>query len=106
MKTPSTSETPEIAKGQCPRCENRDIERELVLQTTYDLVSGVVLFCPTCGLIARALASDREAWFDVHKAWRSPAVPEETFEAFAARWPKDVGRPAYGDAEPLGPILP
>ena len=100
------SDNVENAEGQCPRCGSTDIERELIHQTSFDVVSGVVFFCDTCGLSGRALSSDRESWFDVHKAWQSPEVPEEDFDAFAARWHKKVGRPAYGDAEPLGPILP
>ncbi|PIE20235.1 MAG: hypothetical protein CSA66_01085 [Proteobacteria bacterium] len=93
-------------QGRCPRCSSEDIEREVIFQTSFRVVSGVVLFCNTCGLTRRALASDREAWFDVHKRWRSPAVTEATFEQFAARWPKKVRRASYGSPEPLGPILP
>ncbi len=93
-------------QGRCPRCTSDDIEREIILQTSMRVVSGAVFFCNTCGLTRRAVASDREAWFNNHKLWRSPAVPEETFEEFALQWPKKVGRVAYGSAEPLGPILP
>ncbi|MFO0746301.1 MAG: hypothetical protein U1F43_11580 [Myxococcota bacterium] len=92
--------------GQCPRCGSRDIERELQLQTTSRFVSGVVFFCTTCGLTRRTVASDREAWWNLHKQWQSPHVPEATWEDFAARWPKKVERATYGRAEPLGPILP
>lgn len=77
-----------------------------MLQTSYRLVSGVVFFCPTCGLTQRALASDREAWFDVHKAWNSGAIDAESYGDFEARWAKQVGRPSHGTAEPLGSILP
>lgn len=90
----------------CPRCSGQDTEREVIYQTTAQYVSGVVFFCNTCALTSRALASDREAWFDAHKAWKSPSMAEQTIEAFLARWPKKVGRRAYGSAEPLGPILP
>lgn len=93
-------------QGQCPRCDSTDIEREVILQTTNRFVSGVVFFCASCGLTRRTVASDREAWFNLHKAWRSPGVPEETWEDFDARWPKKVERATYGRAEPLGPILP
>ena len=90
----------------CPRCGSGDTEREVILQTTAKIVSGVVFFCNTCGLTSRALASDRETWFNQHQTWQSPAMAEDTIEAFLARWPKKVGRPAYGSPEPLGPILP
>ena len=92
--------------GTCPRCASDDIEREEILQTTMRVVAGVVFFCPTCGLTSRALSTDREAWYDIHKLWSSACVPESTYEAFAARWVKQVGRAAHGDSEPLGPILP
>ena len=100
----SDSETTQ--NGTCPRCGGQDCERELIRQTTMRVISGVIFFCPTCGLTSRALATDREAWFDVHKLWTSGEIPEDTYEAFAARWDKQVGRPAHGGAEPLGPILP
>ena len=93
-------------EGHCPRCTSDDIEREVIYQTTAHVVSGVVFFCQTCGLTSRSLAGDREVWFDTHRAWQSPAVPQATFAEFAARWPKAVGRPAHGPAEPLGPTLP
>ncbi|TNF26025.1 MAG: hypothetical protein EP329_22010 [Deltaproteobacteria bacterium] len=93
-------------EGRCPRCQSEDIEREVILQTTSRVVSGVVFFCNTCGLKRQALASDREAWFNQHKLWRSPGVPEATFEEFDRRWPKKVFRVNYGSPEPLGPILP
>jgi hypothetical protein len=89
--------------GVCPRCGGEDVERELVEQTTSKVVAGVVLFCPTCGLQGRALAADREAWFDLHKLWKHDGVPEATLDAFLARWPKQVLRPAYGAAQPLAP---
>ncbi|MFT7581848.1 MAG: hypothetical protein ACI9MR_003526 [Myxococcota bacterium] len=92
--------------GRCPRCESHDMEREVILQTTAKIVAGVVFFCTTCGLTRRALSSDREAWFDQHKLWRSPHVPETTYEAFTDRWPKKVRRASYGRSEPLGPTLP
>jgi hypothetical protein len=92
--------------GECPRCNSKDIEREVILQTSMRVVSGAVFICKTCGLSRRALSSDREAWFNTHKAWRSPHVPETSWEEFEARWPKKVERPTYGRAEPIGPILP
>jgi len=92
--------------GQCPRCDSEDIEREVILQTSARVVSGFVFFCNVCGLTRRGLASDREAWFNLHRLWRSPHVPEETWEEFEARWPKKVERATYGRAEPLGPTLP
>ncbi len=94
------------SNGKCPRCDAADIEREVFLQTSMRVVSGVMFFCQVCGLQQRALASDREAWFNVHKGWKSTAVPEETWEDFDARWPKKVERPTYGRAEPIGRILP
>ena len=93
-------------QGQCPRCGSHDIEREVILQTSARVVSGVVFFCATCGLTRRALSSDREAWFDQHKRWRSPAVTEGSFEEFTDRWPKKVLNASYGSPEPIGPILP
>jgi len=93
-------------EGRCPRCQSEDIEREVILQTTARVVSGVVFFCTTCGLKRQALSSDREAWFNQHKLWRSPAVTEASFEDFERRWPKKVMRTTYGGAEPRGPILP
>jgi len=93
-------------QGQCPRCESLDIEREVVLQTSARVVAGVIFFCNTCGLTRRALSSDREAWFNFHRQWRSPAVTEGSYEEFAHRWPKKVMRTSFGGAEPLGPILP
>ena len=93
-------------EGQCPRCKSEDIEREVILQTTAQFVSGVVFFCNTCGLKRQALASDREAWFNQHQLWGSPAVTEATFEDFGRRWPKKVMRTTYGRSEPLGDILP
>ncbi len=102
-----TDETTAYAHdGRCPRCASGDIEREVIFQTTFRVASGVVFFCQTCGLTHRGLSSDREAWFDVHHAWGSPAVADENLEAFLARWPKRVGSAAYGPAEPLGPTLP
>jgi hypothetical protein len=92
--------------GTCPRCAGQDCERELILQTTMRVIAGVVFFCPTCGLTSRALSTDREAWFDTHHMWASGEIEDTTYEAFAARWDKQVGRPAHGGAEPLGPILP
>jgi late competence protein required for DNA uptake (superfamily II DNA/RNA helicase) len=92
--------------GECPRCNSKDIEREVILQTSMRVVSGVVFFCTACGLTRRALASDREAWWNTHRTWGSPHVPEATWEDFEARWPKKVERATYGRAEPLGPILP
>lgn len=92
--------------GQCPRCASKEIEREVILQTSARVVSGVVFFCEVCGLTRRGLASDREAWWNLHRAWRSPHVPEESWEEFEARWPKKVERATYGRAEPLGPTLP
>lgn len=92
--------------GQCPRCGSKDIEREVILQTSARVVSGFVFFCTVCGLTRRGVASDREAWWNLHRAWKSPHVPEETWEEFEARWPKKVERATYGRAEPLGPILP
>jgi hypothetical protein len=93
-------------EGLCPRCGSEDIEREVIFQTTSENVSGVVFFCQTCALASRALASDREDWYDVHKSWQSPAIPDENLEAFLSKWPKKVGTTAHGRAEPLGPILP
>ena len=93
-------------EGLCPRCGSADIEREVILQTTAKFVSGVVFFCNTCGVKRQALASDREAWFNQHRLWRSPAVTEASFEDFARRWPKKVMRVSHGKSEPLGPILP
>ena len=90
----------------CPRCQSDDTEREVIFQTTEKVVSGVVFFCNTCALTSRALASDREQWFDIHILWKSPAMAERDFESFMARWPKRVGSIAYGSPEPLGPILP
>ena len=87
--------------GQCPRCGSDDIEREVILQTSMRVVAGAVFFCNTCGLTRRALSSDREMWFDHHKAWKSPHVPEDTWEEFAERWPKKIQRASYGRAEPL-----
>lgn len=103
-----TTETDEQAQteGVCPRCESEEVERQVILQTTRNVVAGVVFFCETCGLTTRALTSDREAFFFAHKSWQSEAVPEETLEAFNARWQKRVMGPTYGPAEPLGPILP
>lgn len=92
--------------GQCPRCSSTDIEREVILQTSARFVSGAVFFCGVCGLTRRCLSSDREAWFNFHKEWKSPSVPEASWEEFDARWQKKVERPTYGRAEPLGPILP
>ncbi len=92
--------------GVCPRCTSADIDREVILQTSARIVSGVVFFCNTCALKRRALASDREAWFNAHKLWRSGAVPEATWDEFQARWPKKVMRATYGRSEPIGPILP
>jgi len=92
--------------GECPRCQSKDIERELILQTSMRVVSGFVFFCTACGLTRRGLSSDREAWWNHHRDWKSPHVPEETWEEFEARWPKKVERPTYGRSEPLGPILP
>ena len=100
------SETAHAHEGVCPRCSASDIEREVIYQTTMACVSGVVFFCNVCGLTSRALSSDREAWFDVHKTWASPAVEEDSYEAFSQRWTKKVGQATYGSAEPLGPILP
>jgi hypothetical protein len=100
------SETEYAHDGTCPRCDGADIEREVIRQTTAEVVSGVVFFCNTCGLTDRALSSDRERWYDAHRQWHSPAVPEETLAAFLAKWPKKVGNPSYGSPEPLGPILP
>ena len=100
------SDTAHADEGTCPRCQSSDVEREVIYQTTLRVVSGVVFFCDTCGLTTKALSSDREAWFDAHRSWSSPAVPEETYEAFLKRWTKRVGSPGYGDPEPLGPILP
>jgi len=100
------SETAHAHEGACPRCGSSDVEREVIYQTTMVHVSGVVFFCEVCGLTGKALSSDREAWFDVHKDWASPAVEEDTYEAFSRRWTKKVGQPTYGSAEPLGPILP
>ena len=100
------SETAHAQEGTCPRCSAQDIEREVIYQTTLIRVSGVVFFCNVCGLTSKALASDREAWFDVHKLWTSPAVSEDSYEEFAKRWTKKVGHATYGSAEPLGPILP
>lgn len=93
-------------QGHCPRCDSADIEREVILQTTARFVAGVVFFCNTCGLTRRALSSDREAWFNQHRLWRSPAVKETSWEEFEQRWPKKVLRTPFGSAEPLGPILP
>jgi len=93
-------------QGSCPRCGSADIEREVILQTTAKVVSGVVFFCNTCGIKRQALASDREAWFNQHRLWQSPAVPEATFEEFARHWPKKAMRKTHGRPEPLGPILP
>ena len=92
--------------GQCPRCGSKDIEREVILQTSARVVSGFVFFCTVCALTRRGLASDREAWWNLHREWKSPHVPEETWEDFEARWPKKVQRATYGRPEPLGPILP
>jgi hypothetical protein len=92
--------------GRCPRCDAAEIEREVFLQTSMRVVSGVLFFCQVCGLQRRALSSDREEWFNVHKQWQSSAVPEETWDEFDARWPKKVERPTYGRAEPIGNILP
>ena len=100
------SETAHADEGVCPRCSAEDVEREVIYQTTMVHVSGVVFFCNVCGLTGKALSSDREAWFDVHKSWASPAVEEDTYEAFSKRWTKKVGQATYGSAEPLGPILP
>ena len=101
------SETAFPHDGECPRCGSGDIERAVVYGTTARVVLGVVLSCRTCGLTSRTVSSDREAWYDLHRAWRSPAIPaDESFEAFAARWPKKVGQRTYGDAEPLVPVLP
>ncbi|MCB9728201.1 MAG: hypothetical protein H6744_09835 [Deltaproteobacteria bacterium] len=100
------SETAYAHEGVCPRCAGDDIEREVIYQTTMRVVAGVVFFCETCGLTTKALSSDREAWFDAHKAWQSPAVGVDTYAEFQAQWPKAVGRQPYGDPEPLGPILP
>ncbi len=93
-------------QGRCPRCESEDVEREVIYQTTYNRVSGVVFFCHTCGFTGRTVASDREAWYFLHKEWSSPAVPDETLEEFLAKWPKKVGNPSYGSPEPVGPITP
>jgi len=93
-------------KEVCPRCGSDDTEREVIYQTTEQIVSGVVFFCNTCAMTTRALSSDREKWFDSHKLWQSPNMAEQTIEAFLARWPKRVGSVAYGSPEPLGPILP
>lgn len=106
MLMASTDTTAYPFDGRCPRCDGADVEREVLYQTTFRVVSGVVFFCQTCGLTSRALSSDREAWFDVHQAWSSPAVPDETLEAFLRRWDKRVGSASYGSAEPLGPTLP
>ena len=92
--------------GTCPRCDSEDIEREVIYQTTSENVAGVVFFCETCALTSRALGSDRENWYDIHKAWNSPAVTAESLEAFFLKWPKKVGMTAHGRAEPLGPLLP
>jgi hypothetical protein len=100
------AETAHAHEGCCPRCGGDDIEREVIFQTTMRVPSGVVFFCETCGLTTKALSSDREAWFDAHKSWQSPAVGAETYEEFKKLWPKCVGRQPYGDPEPLGPILP
>lgn len=100
------SETAHPHDGECPRCASDDIEREVLYQTTHRVVSGVVFFCATCGLTHKALSSDREAWFDVHRGWASPAVAEKTYADFQRRWTRRVGSPGYGDPEPLGPILP
>ena len=77
----------------------------MIYLTTLRAVGGIVFFCRTCGLTAKALSTDREAWFDAHKAWESPAVVDDTYEAFCARWSKRVGHGWTGDPEPLGPIL-
>ncbi|MGM0575816.1 MAG: hypothetical protein ACQEXJ_08825 [Myxococcota bacterium] len=100
------NETAYAHEGECPRCESTDIEREVIYLTTHREVGGVVFFCNTCGLHTKVLSSDREAWFDAHRSWRSPAVQDETYEEFAKRWKKRVGSAGYGDPEPLGPILP
>ncbi len=100
------SETAFAHEGQCPRCSGEDIEREVIYLTSLQVPGGVVFFCNTCGLTERALTSDREAWYDVHKGWHSPAVPEATYDEFAAKWTKKVGWVNHGDPEPLGPILP
>jgi transcription elongation factor Elf1 len=101
MTTEQTEHT-----GTCPRCGGDVVERELVLQTTMNIVSGVILFCHLCGLTSKSLASDRERWFDMHKAWMSSALEDDTLEQFLARWTKKVERETYGSAEPIGPILP
>lgn len=93
-------------QGTCPRCSSVDIEREVILQTTSKVISGVVFFCNTCGLKRQALASDREAWFNQHKLWQSPGVAEATYDEFARKWPKKAMRLTYGRPEPIGPILP
>lgn len=100
------AETAFAREGRCPRCGGEDIEREVIFQTTMRVPSGVVFFCETCGLTTKAVSSDREAWFDAHKSWASPAVNVDTYEEFQRQWPKSVGRQPYGDPEPLGPILP
>lgn len=102
----SSPEATSPAVATCPRCASTDVERDVIHQTSMRVVSGVVFFCNTCALTSQALASDREAWFDSHKLWRCAAVPEDTMDAFLARWTKKVGQENFGHPEPLGPILP
>lgn len=99
-------ETEYAHDGVCPRCGGKAITREVIYQTTKDMVFGVAFSCDVCAFEARAQASDREGWFDTHKEWASPAVADTSFEKFKKRWPKKVGNPAYGDPEPVGPIVP
>ena len=100
------SEVTQKVEGKCPRCGGDEIERSEVIQTTSNYLAGAIFFCGICGLTSRVLVSDREAWYDVHKAWQSSEIQAESFEEFLATWGKKVGHVTHGSPEPLGPILP
>ena len=91
---------------ECPRCHGDEVDQELPRQCSPQLISGVVFTCGTCGLVERALATDRVAWYDLYNRWKSPELKNVSIESFLAQWTKKVGRSNYGDPEPVAPILP